>query len=273
MNKPTLTFIGGGNMANSLIGGLIAKSYPADAITVTDPLEANRQQLASTFGVQTSTDNAAAAASAEVILLAVKPQVMQTVTETIAGALGHRPLIISIAAGISMASLEQWLSADLPIVRCMPNTPALVQTGAAGLFANGQVSDQQKQLASDILNAVGTSCWLQTEAEIDAVTAVSGSGPAYYFLIMEIMQEIGEELGLSPEVSRQLTLQTALGAAKMAISSDVDAAELRRRVSSPGGTTERAIQAFEAGDLKALFREAMNSAVKRAAEMADELAN
>ncbi len=215
----------------------------------------------------------AAAAKAEVILLAVKPHVMKTVTATITGALGHRPLIISIAAGISMASLEQWLRADLPIVRCMPNTPSLVQTGAAGLFANGQVSDDQKQLTTDILNAVGTSCWLQTEAEIDAVTAVSGSGPAYYFLIMEIMQEIGEELGLSSEVSRQLTLQTALGAAKMAVSSDVDAAELRRRVSSPGGTTECAIQAFEAGDLKALFREAMNSAVKRAAAMADELAN
>ena len=207
------------------------------------------------------------------VLLAVKPQVMKAVTESISGALDHRPLIISIAAGISMTSLEQWLGADLPIVRCMPNTPSLVQTGAAGLFANAHVSVEQKQLASDILDAVGTSCWLQSEAEIDAVTAVSGSGPAYYFLIMEIMQEIGEELGLSPEVSRQLTLQTALGAAKMAVSSDVDAAELRRRVSSPGGTTERAIQAFEAGDLKAVFREAMNNAVKRAAEMADELAN
>jgi pyrroline-5-carboxylate reductase len=148
-----------------------------------------------------------------------------------------------------------------------------VQTGASGLYANSQVSAEQKALAEQILQAVGIVCWLDNEADIDAVTAVSGSGPAYYFLVMEIMQRIGEELGLPEEVARKLTLQTALGAARMALESDVDSAELRRRVTSPGGTTQRAIETFESGDLEALFRRAMNGAAERAREMASELAD
>ncbi|TNE76939.1 MAG: pyrroline-5-carboxylate reductase [Gammaproteobacteria bacterium] len=273
MSKPNLTFIGGGNMATSLIGGLVEKGYPANAITVTDPIEESRARLAQQFGVNTSDDNIAACSTAEVIILAVKPQVMKTVATGLAGALDHQPLVVSIAAGISMASLSQWLGGNLPIVRCMPNTPALVQTGASGLYANNLVSTAQKQLTGDILSAVGVACWLDTEADIDAVTAVSGSGPAYYFLVMEIMERIGVELGLTPEVARQLTLQTALGAAKMALASDVDSAELRRRVTSPGGTTQRAIETFQRGDLEALFREAMQGAVERAREMATELAD
>lgn len=273
MSKPKLTFIGGGNMATSLIGGLVDKGYPADAITATDPLEASRLKLAQNFGINTSDNNPQACANADVILLAVKPQVMKGVLQGLAGALNHRPLIISIAAGISMDSLAGWLGGELPIVRCMPNTPALVQTGASGLYANSQVNAEQKALAEQILQAVGIVCWLDNEADIDAVTAVSGSGPAYYFLVMEIMQRIGEELGLPEEVARQLTLQTALGAARMALESDVDSAELRRRVTSPGGTTQRAIETFESGDLEALFRRAMNGAAERAREMASELAD
>lgn len=273
MSKPKLTFIGGGNMASSLIGGLVEKGYPATAITATDPLPENRTRLSEQFGIATSDDNSSACQTADVIILAVKPQVMKQVATGLADALGHRPLLISIAAGISMTSLQQWLGGDLPVVRCMPNTPALVQTGAAGLYANAAVSDVQKQLAGDILDAVGIACWLEREADIDAVTAVSGSGPAYYFLVMEIMEQIGVELGLSPEVAHQLTLQTALGAAKMALASDVDPAELRRRVTSPGGTTQRAIATFQQGDLEALFRQAMGGAVQRAQEMADELAD
>ncbi|TNF07978.1 MAG: pyrroline-5-carboxylate reductase, partial [Gammaproteobacteria bacterium] len=183
MSKPKLTFIGGGNMATSLIGGLVDKGYPADAITATDPLEESRLKLAKRFGINTGDDNSQACASADVILLAVKPQVMQSVLQGLAGSLEHRPLIISIAAGISMESLSRWLGGELPIVRCMPNTPALVQTGASGLYANDQVSDAQKDLAEQVLNAVGIVCWLDNEADIDAVTAVSGSGPAYYFLV------------------------------------------------------------------------------------------
>ncbi|MDP1520852.1 pyrroline-5-carboxylate reductase [Porticoccus litoralis] len=273
VSKPKLTFIGGGNMATSLIGGLVDKGYPANAITATDPLEASRLKLAQSFGINTSDNNPQACADADVILLAVKPQVMKSVLQGLAGALNHRPLIISIAAGISMDSLAGWLGGELPIVRCMPNTPALVQTGASGLYANSQVSAEQKALAEQILQAVGIVCWLENEADIDVVTAVSGSGPAYYFLVMEIMQRIGEELGLPEEVARQLTLQTALGAARMALESDVDSAELRRRVTSPGGTTQRAIETFESGDLEALFRKAMNGAAERAREMASELAD
>lgn len=271
MTQPKLTFIGGGNMASSLIGGLLEKGFTPDHITVSDPLAENRQRLQQTFGVTAVADNHSACANADVVILAVKPQVMQTVAEGIANSVGNSSLIISIAAGIPISALETWLGNQPAIVRCMPNTPALVQTGASGLFANARVTDQQRQQAEDILNAVGISCWLHEEADIDAVTAVSGSGPAYFFLIMEIMEKVGTELGLSSENARQLTLQTALGAAKMAMDSDVEAAELRRRVTSPGGTTQRAIETFQQGNLENLFKQAMQGAVTRAQEMADEL--
>ena len=273
MSKPTLTFIGGGNMATSLIGGLLEQNYPANLITVGTPTQENRERLQQQFGINTTDNNKEAAANADVIVLAVKPQVMKQVAQELSSVLQHQPLVISVAAGIPVSALEQWLGQNTPIVRCMPNTPALVQTGAAGLFANPHVSEQQKQAASEILSAVGIACWLEKESDIDAVTAVSGSGPAYYFLIMEAMEQIGVELGLSPTVARQLTLQTALGAAKMAVESDVEPAELRRRVTSPGGTTQRAIETFVDGDITDLFRKAMNGAVKRAEEMATEMAN
>lgn len=273
MNKPTLAFIGGGNMATSLVGGLLEQGYPANNITVSDPMPENRDKLEQQFGVATSSDNHSAAANADVIVLAVKPQIMKQVSESLSAALGHQPLIISIAAGIPLSSLQQWLGQGLPIVRCMPNTPALVQTGAAGLFANDHVSSAQRASASEILGAVGIACWLESEADIDAVTALSGSGPAYFFLIMETMEQVGMELGLSQTVAHQLTLQTALGAAKMAAGSDVSPAELRKRVTSPGGTTQRAIETFVDGDITELFRKAMGSAVKRAEEMAQEMSD
>lgn len=272
MNTSTLAFIGGGNMATSLIGGLLEKGYSSNNITVSDPMKENRDRLSQQFGINTTSDNNHAVASADVVILAVKPQVMQQVAQGIQAALVHQPLVISIAAGISMSSLQAWLGQETPIVRCMPNTPALVQTGAAGLFANTRVNSTQQTLAENILNAVGISCWLDDEDGIDAVTAVSGSGPAYFFLIMETMEQVGVELGLTQEVSRKLTLQTALGAAKMAIESDIDSAELRRRVTSPGGTTQRAIETFMEGGLTDLFRKAMTSAVERAQEMAKETA-
>ena len=272
MNKPTLAFIGGGNMATSLIGGLLEKGFPANNITASDPLKENRDRLSQQFSINCTDDNDKAAL-ADIIVLAIKPQIMKQVAQAIQPALAHKPLIISIAAGISMSSLEGWLGQHTPIVRCMPNTPALVQTGAAGLFANAWVNDAQRTQAGEILDAVGISCWLENEDEIDAVTAVSGSGPAYFFLIMEAMEKAGIELGLSPEISRRLTLQTALGAAKMALESDVDSAELRRRVTSPGGTTQRAIETFVVGDLTGLFSKAMSGAVERAQEMAKEMAD
>lgn len=268
----TIAFIGGGNMAASIIGGLVAGGFDAGAIWASDPLPASLERLTGIAPINTTTDNAAAIEQADVLVLAVKPQVMQAVCKTIADAVQARqPLVISIAAGIDLASLQRWLGGSTALVRCMPNTPALVRCGASGLFASDGVASEQRQRASEILGAVGSVHWFDDEAALDAVTAVSGSGPAYFFLVMEAMQAAGEQLGLSPEDARALTLQTALGAATMALDSEVDAAELRRRVSSPGGTTERAIAALEASGLRASFANAMGAARDRSIELAREL--
>jgi pyrroline-5-carboxylate reductase len=176
-----------------------------------------------------------------------------------------------VAAGLECDAIERWLGGEIALVRCMPNTPSLVATGASGLYANGRVSAGQKRQAEQVMGAVGLAVWVDQEAQLEAVTAVSGSGPAYYFLLMEAMIAAGEKLGLSRDVSTQLTLQTALGAARMAQASDVAPAELRRRVTSPKGTTERAIQAFQQGGLEALVEKAMNDCAHRSRELAEEL--
>lgn len=257
-------------MAASLIGGLVDTSFPAANILVSEPVEAARQNLQATFGVTASADNSDVCRQADLIVLAVKPQVLKTVAEGIADALGHNPLIVSIAAGIPATALQNWLGADKAIVRCMPNTPALVHLGATGLFATPTVSSAQKTQVENLFKAVGISAWVDSEADIDAVTALSGSGPAYFFLLIEAMEKAGVALGLSPETARQLTLQTALGSATMAANSDVDCTELRRRVTSPGGTTEKAVATFIAGELPKLVAKAMAAASLRAQEMADE---
>jgi len=262
-----LTFIGAGNMAASLIGGLIAEGYPVDRITACDPVAAARARLTGTFGIATTGDNRAAARAAETLVLAVKPQIMATVARELAPALAHRPLVISIAAGIPLDALASWLGSDIPLVRCMPNTPALVRTAATGLYAGPGVSRAQRVTAERILQAVGLAVWLEEESQIDAVTALSGSGPAYFFLVMEAMMAAGRELGLAPAIARELTVQTALGAARMAGDDAPDVAELRRRVTSPGGTTEAAIGVLEAGGLAALFAAALRAAESRAREM------
>ncbi|HET8711078.1 MAG TPA: pyrroline-5-carboxylate reductase [Spongiibacteraceae bacterium] len=272
MTSPQLAFIGAGNMASALIGGLVKQGFSADRIVATDPLPAALDKLKGVAPVRTTSDNIEAVANADVIVLAVKPQVMKQVLQPLASIVQQRkPLIISIAAGIEIASIARWLGGDLPIVRCMPNTPALVQLGATGLYANAQVSTEQKQLADSILRAVGIALWVDSEAQLDAVTAVSGSGPAYFFLVMEAMRDAGVKLGLAREVAEQLTLQTALGAARMAIDSDVDVVELRRRVTSPNGTTERAIASFESDQLRAVFEHALNACDARSRELAKEL--
>lgn len=270
MDIPFLTFIGAGHMASSLIGGLVERGHPAEYIMACDPLGDHLERLQHRFGILTSTDNTTGAARADVLILAVKPQIMQRVCEDLRGRIDHKPLVVSIAAGVSLDSLSRWLGEELPLVRCMPNTPSLLQQGAAGLFANDFVSDTQRQQAEGIIAAVGLVEWLQCEADIDAVTAVSGSGPAYYFLILEIMEKIGIELGLEPQIARRLTRQTAIGAARMAMADDVDVAELRRQVTSPGGTTEQAISSFMASDLEQVFRNAMQAALQRARDMAEE---
>lgn len=266
-----ICFIGGGNMATSLIGGLIAQGHTANSISVSDPNEAQREQLTTQYGINTFADCTPALADADIVVLAVKPQVMKDVALIVAKAAeqsSKQPLFVSIAAGINLYSLQQWLGKDQAIVRCMPNTPSLIQLGATGLFANEQTSIVQKNLAETVLKAAGIVQWVQSEAEIDAVTAVSGSGPAYYFLLMEAMIDAGIELGLSRETASELTIQTAIGAAQMAKESDVDVAELRRRVTSPGGTTEEAINTFEGAHLRDIVKAALSAANRRSGELA-----
>ncbi|MGI1679333.1 MAG: pyrroline-5-carboxylate reductase [Cellvibrionaceae bacterium] len=271
MSEPQLTFIGGGNMATSIIGGLIAQRFPANAITACDPLEENLQKLKSNFNISTSTNNAEGVTNADAILLAVKPQVMKTVCEQLKPFLKKDVVIISIAAGIPVKSIAQWIGNDFAIIRCMPNTPALVQQGASGLYANDNTTNKQKDIANKILSAVGVVEWLDEENLLDAVTAISGSGPAYFFLFMESMIEAGIKQGLAADTAKNLAVQTCLGAGLLAQKSDVDVAELRQKVCSPGGTTIEAVKSFEADDIKAMVERAMQACADRAVEMAEEL--
>lgn len=273
MNNTRIAFIGAGNMANSLIGGLLAQGFLPKNIFASDPHEATRKNIATQYAVSTSDDNGEAVQKAEVVVLAVKPQAMKPVAQGIASLVQQqKPLVISIAAGISIESLQQWLGAATAIVRCMPNTPALVQCGATGLFANACVSESQKHLAKTILDAVGISLWLKEEKQLDAVTALSGSGPAYYFLLMEAMIKAGIAQGLDPETAKQLTLQTALGAARMASASADSPAELRRKVTSPNGTTEQAILSFQQNHFEVIVEQAMAAAGQRSIALSRELA-
>ncbi|WP_350023330.1 pyrroline-5-carboxylate reductase [Pseudomonas protegens] len=270
MNTTRIAFIGAGNMAASLIGGLRAKGLEASQIRASDPGEQTRAKVAAEHGIQVFADNAEAIEGVDVIVLAVKPQAMKAVCQALRPSLKPQQLVVSIAAGITCSSMNSWLGAQ-PIVRCMPNTPALLRQGVSGLYATAEVSAQQRQQAEALLSAVGIALWLDQEQQLDAVTAVSGSGPAYFFLLIEAMTAAGEKLGLPRETAAQLTLQTALGAAHMAVSSDVDAAELRRRVTSPAGTTEAAIKSFQAGGFEALVGKALGAAAHRSAEMAEQL--
>jgi pyrroline-5-carboxylate reductase len=264
-----LVFIGAGNMASSIIGGLVSHGYPAHLITATDLNTDLLANLANTTGINTTTDNQQASAQADAIILAVKPQVMEAVTSPLKGTISsNKPLIISIAAGITIGNLLAWMGTDLPVIRTMPNTPALVQTGATGLFANAAASTEQKAIADTVFSAIGIASWFDQESDLDAVVAISGSGPAYFFMLMEAMEEAGVKLGLPAESARELTLQTALGAAKLALASDVPPAELRRRVTSPGGTTEQAIKCFEEGGLRELVDSALQAASKRSKDLA-----
>jgi len=271
MTQPRIAFVGAGNMAASLIGGLRAQGVPADAIRASDPGADKRDAMSREHGIETFAENREAVAGADIVVLAVKPQVMQDVCRALAEHLEARTLVVSIAAGISCASLQRWLGEGRPIVRCMPNTPSLLRQGVSGLFANAQTSEAQRQQGEQLLCAVGLALWLDDEQLIDAVTAVSGSGPAYFFLMIEAMTAAGEALGLPRQTAERLSQHTALGAARMACESEVDAAELRRRVTSPNGTTEAAIKAFQAGGFETLVQQALNAAARRSAELAEQL--
>ena len=266
-----IAFIGAGNMAKAIISGLLAEGFKRINIFASGPRQESLDRVSSEFGINISTDNAATAANVDVLVLAVKPQMLKEVCLGLADSLSHKPLIISLAAGISTESISSWLGGEHAIVRCMPNTPSQVRAGASGLFANANVSQAQRSLANTILGAVGIVQWVDAEALINPVTAVSGSGPAYFFLMMEAMIDAGVELGLSHATARELTLQTALGAAILAKQSDVDIAELRRRVTSPKGTTEQAINSFENDQIRAIFARAMHACSNRAVELSEIL--
>jgi pyrroline-5-carboxylate reductase len=263
-DSPAIAFLGGGNMARSLIGGLVARCWPAARLHVAEPHAPLREALVRDFGIVAHADNDEAAAAATVWLFAVKPQVLRSVAQALAArAQAQRPLAISIAAGITGAQLDRWLGGGQAIVRAMPNTPALLGAGATGLHANAAVDAAQRALAERLLAATGTTTWIDDEPGMDAVTALSGSGPAYVFLLAEAMQAAGEAEGLDPAAARALTLQTLHGAARMLVESGDAPAILRQRVTSPGGTTQAAIEAFEAGGFHALVARAIAAAAQR----------
>ncbi len=274
MNSPettssdTIAFIGGGNMARSLIGGLIARGVAADSIRVAEPVTAMGDVLQHDFNIPVFREASDAVAGARLWLFAVKPQVMQGVCESLAPlAQATTPLIVSIAAGITTAQLERWLGRGASVVRAMPNTPALLGAGVTGLFSNAHVDADGRVRAQELLSSAGEVVWIDDEATMDAVTAVSGSGPAYLFLLAEAMEQAARAEGLSADVARTLVLQTVLGAARMLTEADEAPAELRRRVTSPGGTTQAAIDTFESNG----FRDLVSLAIRNAAERGRQL--
>ena len=269
MTSPsTIAFIGGGNMARSLIGGLIARgTAPAD-IRVSEPVDALRDALARDFGVSAGADNDEAVGRAGLWVLAVKPQVLRMVCEALAPlAQAQRPLVVSIAAGITATQLQRWLGGGVAVVRAMPNTPAQLGAGVTGLFASTEVDANGRERAAKLLSSAGKTVWIESETLMDAVTAVSGSGPAYIFLLAEAMEAAALSEGLPAEAARTLVLETVLGAARMLTESGEDPAELRRRVTSPGGTTQAAIETFEAGGLRNLVASAIRNATERGRQL------
>ncbi|MFT3805833.1 pyrroline-5-carboxylate reductase [Arenimonas sp.] len=263
-----IAFVGGGNMARSLIGGLVARGRDPASIQVAEPNESLRAALVADFGVIAHADNAEAVTTAHTWVFAVKPQVMKSVCQALAPiAQSRRPMILSIAAGITGEQLDRWLGGGLAVVRSMPNTPALLGAGATGLHANARVTKSQRHVAESLMQATGITEWIDDERLMHAVTALSGSGPAYVFLLAEAMQAAGEAQGLPPESARKLALQTILGAARMLTESGEPAAVLRQRVTSPNGTTQAALESFEAGGFRALVDQAVSAATRRGREL------
>jgi pyrroline-5-carboxylate reductase len=270
-NIRKLAFIGGGNMAAALISGLTKRGLPPERVMVADPSQEQLQRVARDYGVQTAADNAGAVQGAEVVVLAVKPQQMRSVALGLAPHLASsRPLVISVAAGIPHASLARWFGPQVPVIRTMPNRPALNGFGATGLFAPAGVGAAYRALAETIMAAVSATVWVEHESQMDTVTAVSGSGPAYFFLFMEALEAAAHERGLPTEVAHRLTLETAFGAAQMARQSADSLATLREQVTSKGGTTAAALEVLNAAGLRAIVAHAVAAADRRSAELAAE---
>ena len=273
-NSSTISFIGAGNMASAIIGGMLDNDYQAGNIWVSAPDDSHLQALRDRFGVSVTTDNRHCAQQADMVVLAVKPQVMAEVCRDIAPVVQNtRPLMVSIAAGLGSDTLDGWLGGGLPLVRVMPNTPSLVGKGAAGLFANAAVTGEQKTMVQSVFESIGSALWVDDEEQLHGVTALSGSGPAYFFLMLEALEAAATEAGIAPKTARELAIQTMAGAAEMAARSEYDPVQLKRNVMSPGGTTERAINTFEDGGMRDLVQKAYNAAFERSQEMSKELAD
>ncbi len=265
-------FIGAGNMARSLAGGLLKNGWRKEQLILSDPDVNQRKGVETVLGLTVYADNNEVAGKADILVLAVKPQFLKTAATEIAGTVQKkRPLVISVAAGVRLEDLERWLGGGLAIVRVMPNTAALIGSGASGMYANPLVDEVMRDQAESILRAVGVAVWVTDESQLDVVTALSGSGPAYFFLVMETLERAAIDHGLDPETARLLTLETAFGAAKMALEGAEEPSQLRARVTSPGGTTEQAVKVLEDGGIHRLFNQAVRAAVVRARELADML--
>jgi len=262
-----IAFLGAGNIAYAIAGGLVETGYPASNIVAADPVPSQLEKFAEK-GIGTATSNLAAADSADVVMLCVKPDTVKEVGEVLADD-SQGKLLISVAAGITTDSIAKWYQND-SIVRCMPNTPSLIKRGMTGLYARPGVTTAQKELTDQIMGAVGKTAWFDAEADLDAVTAISGSGPAYFFYVMEVMEAAALKFGLDPEVTRELILQTALGASEMALNSEHSLTQLRTNVTSKGGTTAAALDQLEQANIGEAFDKALVAARDRSIEMSEQ---
>lgn len=271
MSDQSVAFIGGGNMTKAIVGGLLEDGFPASSISISEPFDSQRESLAESFpGIFVSADNDAVVARAKSVVLAVKPQVIASVCRALEKSVQkHRPLIISIAAGPRIEDIDHWLGGGNAVARVMPNQPALLRKGISGLFANDKTSALQLDTARSIMSAVGPVVTVPREEDIDAVTAVSGSGPAYFYLLIDMIANTARDLGLEAGAARQLAVETALGAATLAQASDDDMAALIARVRSPGGTTAAALDSLEANGIRDIVSTALTAARDRATELAD----
>ena len=272
MNDQRIGFIGGGNMTMAIASGLLASGIPGDRLFVAEPLKKQREQLADQLlEVDITEDNAAVAAAADCLVLATKPEVLAEVCRNLADVVQRqKPLIVSIAAGVRSSNIQKLLGGDLSIVRVMPNQPALLRLGVSGLFANARTTPEGRELAADIMAAVGKVVWVDSEADIDSVTAISGSGPAYFYLLIDMLIKTATDMGLDGAAARELAVETAVGAASLAAETTDSMDDLIGRVRSPGGTTAAALDRLEEQNVRAIFSAALVAARNRASELADE---
>jgi pyrroline-5-carboxylate reductase len=271
MSNTHLAILGGGNMGRALIGGLLRQGTRPEQISVGESVPAARESLSRELGIAATADNRAALANAAIVVVAVKPQDAQSVLEPLRDLLNrNRPTVLSVAAGIRVSALEAWCGAGIPVVRAMPNRPALVGAGATGLYAPSHVDAAHRAAAQHVMEASGEVVWVTSEDALDVVTALSGSGPAYFFLLAELMANAATELGLEPQSARRLAVATLYGSGLLAHTSDVDLARMREQVTSKGGTTEAALRAFASADLRGIVARALESATLRSRELASQ---